>query len=51
MTLAVELRRQYPRDWEPEGLLRLLADRATYGDILAGKPRRCDHGAMGCRIG
>ena len=27
----------YPREWKPEGLLRLLADRATYEDILAGK--------------
>jgi uncharacterized protein YbbC (DUF1343 family) len=36
--LALALRGQYPRAWEPEGLNRLLADRATYNDILAGKP-------------
>ena len=38
MTLAAQLRSQYPRDWQPEGLLRLLCDRATYEQILAGKP-------------
>ncbi len=37
ITLAVQLRALYPREWKPEGLLRLLADRATYEDILAGK--------------
>jgi uncharacterized protein YbbC (DUF1343 family) len=36
--LAVELRRLYPQAWKPEGLNRLLADRATYDDLLAGKP-------------
>jgi uncharacterized protein YbbC (DUF1343 family) len=35
--LALELRRQYPTKWEPEGLKRLLADRGTYDDILAGR--------------
>jgi uncharacterized protein YbbC (DUF1343 family) len=35
--LALELRRQYSSKWEPEGLNRLLADRATYDDIRAGK--------------
>ena len=38
ITLAVQLRKLYPDEWKPEGLLRLLADRATYQDILAGKP-------------
>jgi uncharacterized protein YbbC (DUF1343 family) len=38
--LALELRRQYPTKWEPEGLKRLLADRSTYDDILAGRPLR-----------
>ena len=38
ITLAVQLRGLYPREWKPEGLLRLLADRATYDDVLAGKP-------------
>jgi uncharacterized protein YbbC (DUF1343 family)/CubicO group peptidase (beta-lactamase class C family) len=37
ITLAVQLRTLYPRAWRTEGLLRLLADRATYEDILAGK--------------
>ena len=38
ITLAVQLRSHYPKDWQPDGLLRLLCDRATYRDILAGKP-------------
>jgi uncharacterized protein YbbC (DUF1343 family) len=38
ITLAVQLHALYPQEWNPEGLLRLLADRATYQDILAGKP-------------
>jgi uncharacterized protein YbbC (DUF1343 family) len=38
--LALELRRLYPSKWEPEGLNRLLADRATYDDIKAGRPLR-----------
>ena len=38
ITLAVHLRLLYPDVWKPEGLLRLLADKATYQDILAGKP-------------
>jgi uncharacterized protein YbbC (DUF1343 family) len=37
VVLALELRRQYPTKWEPEGLKRLLADRASYDDILAGR--------------
>lgn len=35
--LALELRRLYPSRWKTEGLKRLLADRATYDDILAGR--------------
>jgi uncharacterized protein YbbC (DUF1343 family) len=35
--LAMELRRQYPKKWDPTGLKGLLADWATYDDILAGK--------------
>ncbi len=38
ITLAVQLRVQYPRDWQPEGLLRLLCDRATYQQILEARP-------------
>lgn len=38
MTLATRLRALYRAEWKPEGLLRLLTDRATYDDILAGKP-------------
>jgi uncharacterized protein YbbC (DUF1343 family) len=37
IVLALELRRQYPTKWDPSGLKRLLADRATYDDIVAGK--------------
>jgi uncharacterized protein YbbC (DUF1343 family) len=36
--LAVELRRLYPEKWKPERLKRLLADRATFEAILAGRP-------------
>ncbi len=35
--LALELRRQYRAEWKPEGLNRLLCDRATYEAILAGR--------------
>jgi uncharacterized protein YbbC (DUF1343 family)/CubicO group peptidase (beta-lactamase class C family) len=38
MTLATRLRMMYPNDWQPDGLLRLLCDRATYDLVLAGKP-------------
>jgi uncharacterized protein YbbC (DUF1343 family)/CubicO group peptidase (beta-lactamase class C family) len=38
MTLAAALRSQYPKDWQPEGLLRLLCDRATYQKILDRQP-------------
>jgi uncharacterized protein YbbC (DUF1343 family) len=38
MALAVVLRAQYRAEWQPEGLLRLLADRATYQAILDRKP-------------
>jgi uncharacterized protein YbbC (DUF1343 family)/CubicO group peptidase (beta-lactamase class C family) len=38
MTLAVQLRAQYRGPWQPEGLLRLLANRAAYDEVLAGKP-------------
>jgi uncharacterized protein YbbC (DUF1343 family) len=37
ITLAVTLRALYPNDWEPAGLLRLVADRATYDAVLAGR--------------
>jgi hypothetical protein len=37
MTLAVELRRQYRDAWLPEGLLRLLCDRAAFEAIMANK--------------
>ncbi len=35
--LAVALRATYREAWEPAGLLKLLADRATYDALLAGK--------------
>jgi uncharacterized protein YbbC (DUF1343 family) len=38
MTLATRLRTMYPNDWQPDGLLRLLCDRATYDRVLAAKP-------------
>jgi uncharacterized protein YbbC (DUF1343 family)/CubicO group peptidase (beta-lactamase class C family) len=38
ISLAVQLRAFYPDEWKPEGILRLLANRATYQDILANKP-------------
>jgi uncharacterized protein YbbC (DUF1343 family)/CubicO group peptidase (beta-lactamase class C family) len=38
VTLAAQLRNQYPAQWHPEGLRRLLADSATYNNILARKP-------------
>ena len=38
ITLAAQLRSQYPNDWKHDGLLRLLCDRATYEQILEGKP-------------
>ena len=37
--LAVSLRRLYPNEWQPEGLLKLLTDRAAYQAIFDGKPR------------
>ncbi len=37
VTLAIQLRALYLVEWKPEGLLRLLANRATYQDILATK--------------
>ncbi len=38
ITLAVQLRTLYPDQWKPEGMLRLMANRAAYQDILDGKP-------------
>jgi uncharacterized protein YbbC (DUF1343 family)/CubicO group peptidase (beta-lactamase class C family) len=38
ITLAAQLRGQYPNDWQPDGMLRLLCDRPTYEQILASKP-------------
>lgn len=38
ITLAAQLRAHYPNDWQPDGMLRLLCDRPTYQQILAGKP-------------
>jgi uncharacterized protein YbbC (DUF1343 family)/CubicO group peptidase (beta-lactamase class C family) len=37
IAMAVQLRRLHPDEWKPEGMLRLMANRATYQDILAGK--------------
>jgi uncharacterized protein YbbC (DUF1343 family)/CubicO group peptidase (beta-lactamase class C family) len=38
ITLARELRVRYPDAWRPDGLLRLICDRATYESILGCKP-------------
>jgi uncharacterized protein YbbC (DUF1343 family) len=38
VTLAVTIRKLYPKDWQPEGLLRLLANKTTYEEIIACKP-------------
>ncbi len=38
ITLAVNLRAIYPQEWQPDGLLRLLASKTAYDDILACKP-------------
>jgi uncharacterized protein YbbC (DUF1343 family) len=38
ITLATQLRAHYPREWQPEGLLRLLCDHAAYHGILDQKP-------------
>jgi uncharacterized protein YbbC (DUF1343 family) len=38
VTLAVTLRKLYPKEWQPDGLLRLLANKECYDDILACKP-------------
>jgi uncharacterized protein YbbC (DUF1343 family) len=37
ITMAVALRALYASEWKPDGLLPLMANRATYDDILAGK--------------
>jgi hypothetical protein len=37
VTLAVTLRKLYPKEWQPEGLMRLMANKASYDDILARK--------------
>ncbi len=36
--MASRLHALYPEAWKPEGLLKLLCHRATYQEILAGKP-------------
>jgi uncharacterized protein YbbC (DUF1343 family) len=38
LQLAVTLRRLYPEQWKPEGILRMLGDRAAYRSICDGKP-------------
>ncbi|MDR3633125.1 MAG: DUF1343 domain-containing protein [Isosphaeraceae bacterium] len=37
MGLAVTLRSLYPKQWEPEGFLKLITDRATYQAVLDGR--------------
>jgi uncharacterized protein YbbC (DUF1343 family) len=35
--LAVVLHEDYPKDWEPSGFLKMIADRATYDALLEGR--------------
>jgi uncharacterized protein YbbC (DUF1343 family)/CubicO group peptidase (beta-lactamase class C family) len=37
VALAVTIRKLYPQEWQPQGLMRLLANEATYNDIVAQK--------------
>ena len=37
LVLALTLRKHYPLEWKPEGILPLLGDRASYQAILAGR--------------
>jgi uncharacterized protein YbbC (DUF1343 family)/CubicO group peptidase (beta-lactamase class C family) len=37
LALAVTLRKQYPREWKPDGVLRMLGDRAAYEAIVGGR--------------
>jgi uncharacterized protein YbbC (DUF1343 family)/CubicO group peptidase (beta-lactamase class C family) len=37
VTMAVTLRRLYPEEWQPEGLMRLLVNKKAYDDIIARK--------------
>jgi uncharacterized protein YbbC (DUF1343 family) len=37
LALAVTLRQQYPKQWNPEGILRMLGHRASYEAILDGR--------------
>jgi uncharacterized protein YbbC (DUF1343 family) len=36
VTMAVALRTLYPRDWQPEGFRKMLADEAAYRAVLDG---------------
>ena len=38
LALALTLRKTHPQEWKPDGLLKMLADRAAYQAILEGKP-------------
>ena len=40
LALAVTLRAQYPTEWKPEGILKMLGNRASYKAILAGQDWR-----------
>ena len=37
LALALTLRKHYPQEWKPEGILALLGDCASYQAILAGR--------------
>jgi uncharacterized protein YbbC (DUF1343 family) len=38
LEIAAALHRLYPKDWKPDGYMRLLGNRATFDGLLAGKP-------------
>ena len=40
LTLALTIRKLYPGEWKPEGILALLADRATFQAIRSGREAR-----------
>ena len=51
IALAVLLRDLYPEEWKPAGLLRLLADRATYRRHPRREVGGRDHGRLGTELG
>ncbi len=50
LTLAVTLQAQFPKDWKPEGLLKMLGDRATYQAILEGRDAQAIESLWGTEL-